>query len=197
MIYTIYSNLSKGNTSQPLRKLEQLRLYECNIIGNQLSKFAPHSQPCLKLLHLYQLRGVINSDLLALLLAVSPSLTTLDISCKIERFHPDEEYAIDATVSRMVNIQRLYLSDDCGTVLSIARRVSRRYSLSPITNIHLPSIWINLEPGMDCQGLSKALQVTEWASVTVRGDTITGADNSLRQEWRDIALARGIDLTIS
>ena len=190
-------NLSEGNASQTLQKLENLSLCQCSLIGNQLLKFAPHSQPGLKSLFLSHLQGIINSDLLTFLLAVSPSLTSLDINgCKIERHNPDEEYATDAAMSRMVNLQHLWLSGACGTVLSIARRAPRRYPPSLVGNIRSPYIEIRLGPGMDCQGLSKALQVTSWASVTVRGDAITAADNSLRQEWRGIALARGIILII-
>jgi len=136
----------------------------------------------------------MNSDLLTLLLAVSPTLTFLEISyCKIERSNTYEEHAIDAAVSRMVKLNRLRLTGDCSTALSIARGAPRQYPGSRIT-APLPSISICEAPALDCQSLRKALETTGWASVTVQGDAMKTAGDSLRQELRDIALARGIVL---
>ena len=140
-----------------------LALSDCSIIGNQLSKFAPHSPPCLETLEFYTLRGVVNSDLLALLMAVAPTLTTLNIlDCEIQRHHPDEEHAIDSAVSKVVYLQILNLSGDCCTALSIARGTPRRHP-------QVPSISVTLVPAIDCQSLRKALEVTGWLSVTVWG----------------------------
>ena len=94
-------------------------------------------------------------------------------------------------MSRMVELHTLRLAGDCGTALSIARR----YPHSRITSTPLPSISISLAPSPDCQCLRKALETTGWASVTILGDAMTTAGDSLRQELRDIALARGIVLT--
>ena len=162
-------------------------------MGNQLSKFVPHSQPCLETLSLRNVGGIINSDLLALFLAASQTLTLIVITgCQVKRHNPGEEYAIDAAVSRMVKLRDLHLIG-YGTALSIERGAPRRYL--PSTNTPFREIYISLPTARECQRLPKALQVTGWDSVTVI-DADTEADNSLRQELQDIAVARDIDFTI-
>ena len=180
---------------EPLGKLKCLKLHQCGLRGNQLSKFAPHSPPCLNIIELCDLRGVINSDLLTLLIAVAPTLANLSIiDCEIQRHNSDEEHATDATVSGMVNLQTLSLAGDCGTALSIARgHTPPRITRPPL---QYPSIFISHVPAIDFQSLRKALEVTGWASVMVMSEAIREAPEDVREELQDIASERDIALTI-
>lgn len=78
------------------------------------------------------------------------------------------------------------VSGDHLSSLAIARKVSGQ-----------PYTWISVEsvPGIDCIGLSRALEVGCWSSVsvTIYNDAVpTEADEMFRQKALDTARSRGI-----
>jgi hypothetical protein len=136
--------------------------------------------------------------MLDMFLIVAPTLTQLHINyCTITR-SPEEEFAIDAAVSKMVVLQSLSISGDCSTELPILRAATTFrdphrdiWAYNPLPYVSLCHV-----PGVNPTNLPEALRATRWASVTVWGPQVGSADDALKQECRDIATARDIDLKI-
>jgi hypothetical protein len=176
--------------------LEGLKFCDCTFAGPQLVKFVQSPAPRLRDLCLSRVKGVLNGDMLNMFLIVAPTLNTLTLdSCKIDR-SPNEEFAIDAAVSKMVSLQCLYITGNCGTELSILRagtiyREAQRNAYNP-----LPHISLCYAPEINPKNLPEALRVTNWVNIIVWADQMSSADESLKQELLKIAATRGIGLVI-
>ena len=185
--------------------LERLKLNQCRLTGHQLLRFVNSSQSFLKDLYLSNVWGFSNHDLRSLLTQVAPTLGSLYISyITVPRSSPDEEYAVDATVARMVALRTLDLAGDCASLLAVARKVPAHADdvvVRSISSRVLPMIRISNAPAVDSyQEFLDALQVTGWRSITIYGDIFNrhhdDPDTIAQLEARNIAMARGITLVI-
>lgn len=157
--------------------------------GGQLLRFASPSHSSLRDLSLHSIKGLLNSDLLALLLRVSPTLTKLSIKhCAFPRTTEDEEYAIDVSMSGMECLTSASITGpNLATVLTIARKPQRKSSNSKMRM----SISIDGCLRFDMRGIVAALKTTGWSAIHIgRSGPESGWDGGLVEEARRVALDR-------
>jgi len=197
---------SNHKVPSPTGNLEKLKLTQCRLTGHQLLRFVNSPQPFLKALSLTNVSGFSNADLRSLLTQVAPTLSSLYINyIKIPRPSPDEEYAVDATVAKMVALRILDVAGDCVSLLAVMRKAPAHpddvgLSSPSSTATPTPSIRISYAPAVDFynhRGLLEALEVTGWRSVTIYGGGFHNEPSVAHlEEVRNIAMARGITLLI-
>jgi hypothetical protein len=174
--------------AKPPFNLDRLKFYICTLVGPQLMWFIQSPNPQLKELILHDVRGLLNSELLAMFLTVAPTLTTLEVNrCEFKRSFPTEEFAIDATVSSMTSLRKLVLHGNFGSELLVGRRTEQ-----PKVGLH-PHVTLN-SSAINWNNLPKALEVTTWASVYFYKSAIAVLDDAMKQKLRDIATRRNIVL---
>ncbi|KAG6880233.1 hypothetical protein C0992_002999 [Termitomyces sp. T32_za158] len=142
-------------------------------------------------------KGLTNSDFLAFLLRVSPTLVYLSVSdCPMWRNSDDEEYAIDAAMPNLTSLETLSLGGDLSSEKALIRKI-RRMSLDEETtqNRHKISLFnpkmVRLDVVMD------ALSVTGWDAIHICMDTPAGYSPQLTAEVTQAAKARGIDFSVA
>lgn len=157
--------------------------------GRQLLRFTSSSQPTLKDLSLHSVKGLSNSDLLDILLRVSSTLTNLSVKhCVLPRAKEDEEYAIDAAMSKMECLASASIAGpDLASVLAIARKPQRNTYYS---NLRM-SILIDGGLQFDMRGIVAALEATGWGEINIgRTGPESGWDEGLAEETRKVVLHR-------
>ncbi|KAG6818763.1 hypothetical protein H0H93_002046 [Arthromyces matolae] len=137
--------------------------------------------------------GLSNSDLLACLTHVSPTIESLFISsCKIAR-SSKEEYAIDTAISHMLHLTLLDLSGDLSSDLTI----SRKPSTPAVEKGGKPTV-LRLYQAENSKflNLKEAVNVTGWGSITITWSYLDGRDRARVDEANEVAMRRG-DLIFS
>ncbi|KAG6819559.1 hypothetical protein H0H93_010769 [Arthromyces matolae] len=188
-----YHTLSLEDISQFIAYWPHLETWGV-ITGPQLLNFAGclHQPPKLTYLRLTRLEGLCNSDLLACLTHVSPTIESLFISfCKISRCL-DENYAVDATIPDMPRLAFLELSGDLSSDLTISRKVPGSTpdggKVSELRLYHPNnSNFINLED---------AINVTGWGSITITWNQLYAPDPARVQAAKEVAQRRGMSFWV-
>lgn len=164
-------------------------LYQGTMTGRQLLRFTSSSQPTLGDLSLHTVKGLSNSDLLEILLRVSPTLTYLSVErCVFPRAKEDDEYAIDAAMSKMECLTSASITGpELASVLAIARKPQRN------TYYSNPRMSISIDGGsqFDMREIVAALEATGWGEINIwRSGPESGWDEGLAEETRKVVLHR-------
>jgi hypothetical protein len=163
------------------------------ITGDQLLCFTSPARPTLRSLHLDNVEGLSNNDLLNLLLHVSSTLAILSIDrCVLPRTAEDEEYAIDAAMSKMCCLSAATIrGPNLASVLAIARK--------PRDNMYSQEgLVLGDNAGLDVSEILAALETTGWHEITMMGITsASGWDAELAEKAHKVAADRGLGLFTS
>lgn len=151
--------------------------------------------PTIRVARFDDIRGLTNSDLLAFLLRVSPTLVSLHISaCGMWRDSDDEEYAIDVAMPGLTSLETLILEGDLTSEKALIRKVRRQQDERTTQNRHKISLsspkMVRLDAIMD------AVAVTGWDTIDMYLDTSAGYSPQLSAEVTQAAKARGVDFCI-
>ncbi|KAF5383627.1 hypothetical protein D9615_003558 [Tricholomella constricta] len=172
------------------RKIKELTLVGGKLNGPQLMLFTWRSVPCLRELHLRDVRGLSNSDLLVFLKAVAPTLSGLFITNSSTRATADEEPAIDTVMPEMFSLERLTVAGICS-----ARTIARKPVHSSVQGGYGShgSLYIQPEaPETTLEDVGRAMEVTTWRSVLVLMVKTPDWDEALELRIRNTAKKRGI-----
>jgi hypothetical protein len=168
--------------------IESLILQDGRVTGLQFLQFISSSRPVLTYLRLTSIKGLTNHDLSSFLLLASSTLRHLFITdCTVARDNQDEEYAIDASMSRMV-----YLEDAQIQGPGLASDLAIRRKPPSVIAGSQSRILISAALKSDMRDMVGALEATAWWSVRLAYVHIPGWNLGLRERAHDMARARGI-----
>ncbi|KAG6907084.1 hypothetical protein DXG01_010656 [Tephrocybe rancida] len=154
-----------------------------------------HSPTHLRVARFDAVKGLTNSDLLAFLLRVAPTLTSLSITaCPIPRSSDDEEYAIDVAMPCMTSLENLLLDGDLSTANALTRKVRRR---PRDDNKRRHRISLSNPPMMILEDVLEAVSITGWESICVYLESSMGCSIRSSVEVAQVARTRGIDFRVS
>lgn len=170
--------------------IEELELQDGHVTGFQLQHFISSSQPTLTHLRLLRVSGITNCELLVFLLHASSTLSYLSITdCTIPCDNAGDEYAIDASMSRMVCLtEALIEGPGLASDLAIKRKPHN------IKEPELPTRKIMLRYALesDMGDIVGALETTTWTSVCLVDVKLAGWTSGLRERACNMARSRGI-----
>jgi len=164
--------------------LRLMFLHNATITGTQLRTLTASSLSTLREVHLERISGLTNDGLRAWLIEAGPSLTTFVLEAStVARRTDNEEYALDAMIASMVNLEGLRLDGDVATELVVLRRERK-------IKDHLRNDYVTLEnmSGLNEHGLINALRYTGWGRVETH-DLFRG-NLPLEEEGKKIAEER-------
>lgn len=172
-----------------------LELTSGRLSGLQLLHFASSR---LRKLHLWQVAGLTNSNLLTFLVEASEGLESLMIDLiNVPTKPEDEEYALDAAMPHMINLSYAEIYGNIASALAITRKPT-------LPNLRLPQAKAQgeislLNVSSSVIGIDEILVIAEvasWALVTLRLDEASGRawDTYSRNRGAGIAKERGVEL---
>ncbi|KAH0583507.1 hypothetical protein J132_09661 [Termitomyces sp. J132] len=179
--------------------IEDLNLRIGKLTGPLLMRLTgpSFSPPTLRVVRFDAIKGLTNSDFLAFLLRVSPTLVSLSVSaCPMWRTSDDEEYAIDTAMPSLTSLETLILEGDLSSEKALIQKVRQRPSDVNIAwKRHCISLCNPLM--MRLESVLDAVSVTGWDSIHVYLDTPVGYSPQTSVEVVQAAKARGIDFRLS
>jgi hypothetical protein len=168
--------------------IEELLLQEGHITGFQIQQFISPSRPTLTYLRLFHVSGINNHEFSTFLLHASSTLCILFITgCTIPRDNEDDEYAIDASMSKMVCLTDAQIEGP-GLASGLAiKRKPQNFGASPTGRIT-----VSHAIGSDMGDIVDALETTTWSSIYLLHVKMAGWTSGLRERTYDMARSRGI-----
>lgn len=131
---SIYINsLVRGKpNAETISESNEVKLFDCRLVGHQLATLAQSPNPLLANLDLRRIGNVTNSDMLDMLLTVAHTLNRLHIQdCEIHRA-TGKEISIDAAISNMISLEQIIVSGHCATELCIQTAKPKREDVAPM-----------------------------------------------------------------
>ncbi|KAA1472051.1 hypothetical protein DENSPDRAFT_871931 [Dentipellis sp. KUC8613] len=175
---------------KPACQLEQVRLQGGRASDIELMYIMSASFSSIQKVDFANVTGITNSGLKEWLSAVSGSLRGLTFQdCTFPRANDDEEYAIDAVVGKMDQLQTLQLDGDMYTDLVFMRKEKRpRVPGRARASISLH----NIRPGTLTRHFLLVLTYTGWQNITLWG--AFHGEPELKEEAKKVASEHEVTL---